>query len=113
MEGRQPNRHGESLTPRQKRVLTAVGVLLIMLIAGAGAWAVTNPGSYGRSRDGCINVVIASSTGGAILHRCGDAARAMCRGAFSHHDRLAVLTQAQCRLAGLRPPAVPTATATG
>ncbi|SRR6266568_5552927 len=105
MEGRQPNRRGESLTPRQKRVFAVIGALLILLIASVGAWAATNPGSYGRSRNGCVNVVIPSSTGGAILHRCGAGAQAMCRSAFSHHDRLAILTRDQCRRAGLRPAA--------
>ena len=38
--GRQPNPRGESLTPPQKRVFLIVAVLLIVLMAGAGAWAV-------------------------------------------------------------------------
>jgi hypothetical protein len=104
MKGRQPNAGGESLTPRQKRGLAAVGALLLVLIAGLSVWAATNPGSYGRSRAGCVNVVIPSSTGGAILHRCGPAAQAMCQRAFARHDRLAMLTRPQCRLAGLGPP---------
>jgi hypothetical protein len=103
MEGRQPNRRGESLTFRQKKVLAVVGAMLIVLAAGVGAWAATNPGSYGRSGHGCVNVVFASSTGGAVMHRCGAAAQAMCRHAVSHTSRLATLTREQCRLAGLLP----------
>jgi hypothetical protein len=103
MEGRQPNRRGESLTRRQKRVFALVGGFLLVLIAGAGVWAATDPGSYGRSRNGCVNVQVPSSTGGAILHDCGQAARALCRSAFAHDDTLSRLARPQCRLAGLGP----------
>jgi hypothetical protein len=103
MRGRDPNPYGESLTPRQKRVFAIVAGLLIVLVAGVGAWAARSPGSYGRSSHGCINVVTPSSTGGAVLHQCGAAARAICRSAFAHHNRLDLLTRPQCRLAGLVP----------
>jgi hypothetical protein len=52
-------------------------------------------------------VVEPSSTGGAVLHQCGDAARAMCRSAFAHRTKLDLLTRPQCRLAGLGPPGAP------
>ena len=107
MRGRQPNPRGESLTPRQKRVFAIVGGLVVILVAGIGAWAVLGPDSYGRSSDGCVNVVEPSSTGGAVLHQCGDAARVMCRNAFARHSKLDLLTRPQCRLAGLGPPQKP------
>jgi hypothetical protein len=103
MEGRQPNRRGESLTPQQKRVFVAVCTLLLVLVAAVSTWGVTDPGSYGKSRHGCVNVTEPSSTGGAILHDCGAAARALCRRAFARHDRLSLLARPQCRLAGLAP----------
>ncbi len=105
MRGRQPNPRGESLTLRQKRVFAVVAGLLIVLAAGAGAWAATSQGSYGRSGHGCVNIVAPSSTGGAVLHQCGGAARAMCRSAFAHRTRLDLLARPQCRLAGLGPAA--------
>ena len=104
MDGRQPNRRGDSLTPRQKRVFLMVCVVLAVLLGGAGAWAATRPGSYGRSGDGCVNVVIPSSTGGGIVHDCGAAARALCRTAFTEHTWLAAYARPQCRLAGLGRP---------
>ncbi len=107
MRGRQPNPRGEALTPRQKRVFAIVGGLVVVLVACLGAWAALGPDSYGRSSHGCVNVVAPSSTGGAVLHQCGDAARAMCRDAFAHHSKLDLLTRPQCRLAGLGPPAKP------
>ncbi len=103
MIGRQPNPRGESLTPRQKRVFVIVGCVVIILVASVSAWAATSPGSYDRSAHGCVNVVEPSSTGGAILHECGAAARALCRSAFQHTSRLDLLTRPQCRLAGLGP----------
>jgi hypothetical protein len=103
MEGRQPNRLGESLTRQQKRVLAAVGAALVIILAGVGVWAATDPGSYGRSGHGCVNVTVPSSTGGAILHDCGAAAQALCDRAFTHHDRIALLARPQCRLAGYGP----------
>lgn len=103
VQGRQPNRRGESLTPRQKRVFIAVCAVLFVLAAGASIWGVTDPGSYGRSQHGCVNVTEPSSTGGAILHQCGDAARTLCRGAFAHQDRLSLLARPHCRQAGLAP----------
>jgi hypothetical protein len=115
MRGRDPNPHGESLKPRQKRVMGIIGVVLLLVLGGVGAWAATNSGSYGSSRDGCVNVNVPSSTGGAIMHECGAGARSLCAAAFAGHDELARLTRQQCRLAGITParPAAATATPTG
>jgi hypothetical protein len=103
MEGRQPNRLGESLTRRQKRVFAVVGAVLVVVLGGVSVWAATDPGGYGRSRHGCVNVTVPSTTGGAILHECGAAAQALCRRAFAHHDRITLLARPQCRLAGYAP----------
>jgi hypothetical protein len=104
VRGRQPNPRGESLTPGQKRVFAIVAVVLLVLLAGVSVWAAAGKGSYDRSAHGCITVVAPSSTGGAVLHQCGAAARALCHSAFSHTNRVALLTRPQCRLAGLGPP---------
>jgi len=107
MRGRQPNPRGESLTARQKRVFVIVGALLIVLAASVSAWAALSPGRYGRSANGCVNVVEPSSTGGAVLHACGSKAQALCLRAFTHHSKLDLLTRPQCRLAGIAPPGGP------
>jgi Mg-chelatase subunit ChlD len=112
MEGRHPNRRGESLTPRQKRVFVIVTGVLLAAAAAVSAWAAVSPGSYGRSANGCVNVVEPSSMGGAIMHQCGGAARTMCRRAYARTDRLALLTRPQCRLAGIAPPPGPVPAAT-
>ena len=103
MRGRQPNPRGESLTARQKRVFAIVGGLLVVLVAGMGAWAALGSGRYGRSADGCVTVVEPSSTGGAVLHACGSDAQALCRRAFTGDSKLDLLTRPQCRLAGIAP----------
>ena len=103
MRGRQPNPHGESLNPRQKRVFVIVAVVLLVLLASVSVWGATGQGRYDRSAHGCITVVEPSSMGGAILHQCGAPARALCRSAFSHTNQVARLTRPQCRLAGLAP----------
>ncbi len=103
MKGRQPNPLGETLSRRQKRVFAMVGVILLAVIAGVSIWSARDQGSYGRSGNGCVNVTMPSTTGGGLMHGCGATARTMCRNAFTHHDQLAMLTRAQCRIAGLVP----------
>jgi hypothetical protein len=96
----------EPLTRRDKRGMAIVGALVLAVFAALGVWAAVRPGGYGQSRDGCVTVTEPSSTGGALLHACGASARAMCRAAFSHGDKLSLLARPQCRLAGLNPASV-------
>ena len=91
------------LTRRGKRGLAWTGGILAAVIAGVIAWTAVSAGSYDSSRAGCVTVTVPSSTGGGLLHECGGAARAMCRGAFARRDRIALLARPQCRLAGLAP----------
>jgi hypothetical protein len=93
----------EPLTRRDKRGLAVAGAIMLAVFGGVGIWAVVQPGSYGRSHDGCVTVSAASSTGGALIHECGSDAVRMCRAAFIHSDPLSMLTRPQCRLAGLSP----------
>lgn len=94
----------QQMTGREKRVLAIGSAVLLLVLAGVGIWAAVRPGSYGSSRNGCITVTLPSTTGGALLHQCGSAARATCRRAFAATDRVSMLTRPQCRLAGLTPP---------
>jgi hypothetical protein len=90
-------------SPRVKRVLLGAGLALVVVAVGAILWSAFNPGGYGTSKNGCISVTLASSTGGSTIHQCGATAKATCRNAFTHGDRLSLLTRPQCRLAGLAP----------
>jgi hypothetical protein len=106
-----PYRIAAPWTRRQKRVAGGVGGLLAAVTVGALAWAQTHQGDYGESANGCVNVLTPSSLGGQVLHRCGDEARAWCRTSYAANDRIALLVQPQCRLAGITPePSLPTAT---
>ena len=103
VKGRQPNPLAESLTRRQKRVFALAGGLVLVVLVAIGAWSLSDPGSYGRSRHGCINVVMPSTTGAGTVHGCGGTAQAMCQRASARHDRLARLTRVQCKRAGIGP----------
>lgn len=103
MKGRQPNPLGESLTRRQWRGFAVAGAIVLAVAAGVGIWSASDQGSYGRSGNGCINVTMPSTTGGGLIHGCGQTAQAMCRRAAAHHDQMAMLTRVQCRQAGLLP----------
>ncbi len=85
-----------------KRRLVVLALAVALAFAAVAAWTVAHPGSYGASRAGCITVTIPSSTGGALLHQCGMRARATCRDALRHHDRLSLLLRPACRRARLR-----------
>jgi hypothetical protein len=93
----------QPVTRRDRRVILLAGIVLLAIFAGVAIWAAVRPGEYGASRNGCITVNVPSSTGGGLLHGCGQQARAMCRTAYAGHDATARLTRAQCRLAGIPP----------
>ena len=95
------------LTPKQKRVFGIVGVLIIVVIGGLAAWAGLTADRYSSSRNGCVNVTVPSSTGGATLHYCGAAARSFCQASFRSHDQISLRARPQCTLAGLGPSASP------
>jgi hypothetical protein len=92
----------QPVTRRDRRVMLIAGVVLLAVFAAVGIWAAVRPGEYGASRGGCVTVNLPSSTGGALLHGCGQKARAMCRAAYAGHGTAARLTRAQCALAGLK-----------
>jgi hypothetical protein len=98
------------LSSRQKRVFAVVGVLAVLVIAGASAWAALAPDRYSSSGHGCVNLTVPSSTGGATLHYCGAAARSFCQTSFRSQDQISLRARPQCVLAGLEPSASASAT---
>ena len=92
-------RLAQPLTRRQRRLLA----LVVTVLAGAVLWAVLRSGPATPSARGCVNLVVASSTGGGVVHDCGAAARALCRSQARAGGAFAVDVRAQCHLAGLRP----------
>jgi hypothetical protein len=91
----------EQVTGRDKRKIAAVVVAILLVLAAVAVWATVRPGSYGSSKDGCITVTVPSSTGGGLLHQCGQAAKTTCQRAFTGTDKISILTRPQCRLAGI------------
>jgi len=93
------------LSARQKRVFAVVSVLAVLVIAGVSAWVALASDSYSSSGHGCVNVTVASSTGGTTLHYCGAAARSFCQTSFRSEDQISLRARPQCVLAGLAPSA--------
>ncbi|HUO38951.1 MAG TPA: hypothetical protein VMU34_14465 [Mycobacterium sp.] len=93
--GKTPPTH--PLTIRERRVmLIVVAVAALVIALGATIWTSTS-----RSSDGCVNVPLASTMGGAVERACGAAAQDWCRAASIQHDAHAQAVQAQCRIAGV------------
>src|ERR1035438_3656286 len=101
MRGRNPEHFGQSLSRRGKWIMGVIGAAALVIFAGVGVWSGLHHGSYDQSRNGCINLSVVSSTGGAVIHACGGKARAICQTAYAHTDSQSRLTQAQCKLAGI------------
>ena len=101
MRGRNPEHFGQSLSRRGKWVVGVIGACVLVIFAGVGVWSGLHQGNYDRSRNGCINLSVVSSTGGAVIHACGSKARTICRSAYTHTDSQSRQTRAQCKLAGL------------
>src|SRR5215467_963319 len=85
----------------EKRRLFVLVIAIALVFAGVAAWSAVHQDRYSRSGRGCFSLTIPSTTGGALLRQCGARARASCRGAFHHHDRLSLLIRPPCRSAGL------------
>ncbi len=96
-------RLAEPLSPRQKRRLVVSAVILLLAVIGASVYASVGNGSYGASRNGCVNLTVPSTLGGQIFHECGSAARAWCEQSEAQDDALSRLARPQCVLAGYPP----------
>lgn len=92
-------RVSQPLTRTQKRGLAVVAVIAV----GLAAWAIARSTSAPVSSNGCVSVLVPSSTGGGVLSHCGAAARSWCQTEFVSTGDLAKRVQAQCRLAGIEP----------
>lgn len=92
---------GPKLSRRGKLIVfSLLGVVLAAAVA-VGVWSAVGSDRYGPSANGCVNVTIANSTGGATLHYCGSDAVSFCRAAYAATDKISLLARPQCVLAGL------------
>jgi len=95
--------HSQRLAQPLTRIQKRAVALVLLVVLGVSVWAVARAPSAPISAHGCVNVVIARSTGGGLLSQCGAAARKWCASEFASRGALAERVQEQCRLAGLRP----------
>ena len=97
------NPRAGQLSRRQKRVMLVVSLVVLCVLGGLGAWGAFAPDSYQGSANGCVNLTVPSSTGGANLRYCGSQAKAFCRSAFTQSDAISLRARPQCVLAGFGP----------
>ncbi len=95
------------LSRRGKLIL--VSILGALAVAGvvAGIWSGVTADRWGQSNStsGCVNLTVAGSMGGEVIHHCGQQAVSFCRAAYAGPIQgaaeLARRAQQQCQLAGL------------
>jgi hypothetical protein len=90
-----------SLSPRGKRIVYVIVAIVVAACAAVGVWSGVSGDKYATSGNGCVSVTVPSSTGGGVLHYCGEQARSFCRTAFANSDQVALAGRPQCVLAGL------------
>jgi hypothetical protein len=90
-----------SLSPRGKRIVYLVVGLVVAVGVAVAVWSGVSHDKYGSSANGCVNVTVASTTGGGTLSYCGAKAKSFCASAFANSDRVSLLARPQCDLAGL------------
>ena len=95
-----PAAGGASLSPRHRRILLiACAAVAVAAIAGC-LWGALVPDRYATSSNGCVNVTVAGSTGGELIHECGDNAKSFCRTAYQSSTPSSRAFQVQCADAG-------------
>jgi hypothetical protein len=90
-----------SLTPRGKRIVYLIVVVLVAAGVAIGVWSAVSHDDYATSANGCVSLTVASSTGAGSLHYCGAQAQAFCRASFAKSDPVSLAARTQCDLAGL------------
>jgi hypothetical protein len=101
LEGQWERQHAPLWTvgARERRALAALAGLLAIAVA---VIAIASLHSGSAARAGCVEVTIASTTGGASVHACGKSARELCAGRAGVSRELAAALAQRCRRAGLR-----------
>ena len=99
---------GASLSPKQKRVLLIVCALVVAAIAAGSIWGAVQSDQYTTAGKGCVTVTLAGSTGGELIHKCGNAAKTLCHSAYVNSDQTSLAIRPACEKAGLTPAKVST-----
>jgi len=80
--------------------MKVVAIVIVAAALAIGAWTATHSGTP-ASRKGCINLVVAGSLGGQLVHACGANARELCASERGHTDVTALRILPACREAGI------------
>jgi hypothetical protein len=96
-------RLAEPLTRRERRTMAAFGVLLVAAVIAVAVLVTTGNGGGSVSRNGCVSILVAGSTGVELLHECGAPARSWCKSELGRRSTFALKLAVQCRLAGIDP----------
>jgi len=95
-----PASGGESLSLRQKRILLIIGAAVAVAAIVGCVWGALTPDKYATSANGCVNVKSSGSTGGGLIHVCGNDAKSFCRTAYLSAAPSERAVQVQCADAG-------------
>ena len=95
-----PAAGGESMSPRQKRILLIICAAVAVAAIVGCVWGALAPDKYATSSNGCVNVTVPGSTGGELIHVCGNDAKAFCRTAYQSSASNSHAIQVQCVDAG-------------
>ena len=95
-----PASGGESLSRRQKRILLIIGAAVAVAAIVGCVWGALTPDKFATSAHGCVNVKSSGSTGGGLIHVCGNDAKSFCRTAYLSAAPSERAVQVQCADAG-------------
>jgi hypothetical protein len=83
---------------REVRVLAVVASVLVLAL-GVVVYSALHHGTP-QAGPGCVDIITASTTGGAVVHACGAKAEHWCQLEAARSDAFARTAQARCRRAG-------------
>lgn len=86
---------------RERRALAAAAAALLAIACAVAVLAAGSGSSSPASAHGCVELVAASTTGGATYRACGTAAARWCRTAGPGGDAASRTLRDRCRAAGL------------
>ena len=95
------------LSRRGKLILFSVVGALAAAGLAVGVWTGVTADRWGQSTStsGCVNLTVAGSMGGEVIHNCGQQAVSFCKAAYAGPVQgsmaLAMRAREQCQLAGL------------
>src|SRR5260370_32441071 len=83
-----PNAGGEKMSPRAKRLLIVISVVIGALVVAGSVWGGLSADKVGSPANGCVNVNVPGSTGAELIHKCGVDAESFCKVAFATSDHV-------------------------